>query len=121
MNSSFEQVLAELGVSAKAMDDAEASVAFLLLEPDADIQIASSAIEGLGVFAKTNFQPGVVIGPARINSTWTAAGRFMNHFDTPNVAARRAGTDLNFIALQAIQPGDELTVDYRQVKQEMLL
>ena len=83
---------------------------------------APSPIEGKGIFATANIEPGEHIGPARIAGKRTPLGRYTNHAKKPN--AEMIAFDTGNIALVATQfiagskggnMGDEITVDYRKV------
>lgn len=85
------------------------------------IKVSDSPIEGRGLFATANIQPGEIIAPARINGLRTIAGRFTNHSTAPN--ARMVQVGANDIALMAIRPiqgchggedGEEITINYRE-------
>jgi SET domain-containing protein len=64
---------------------------------------------------------GDVIAPARIADNRTVAGRYVNHSKSPNCEyVKWPDGDIYLVAKTNIQgakggePGDELTVDYRQ-------
>lgn len=85
------------------------------------VKVASSPIEGKGLFATSTFAANEMIAPARINGMRTPAGRYTNHSATPN-AVMSAGSDgdIYLIALRSIagcaggQNGEEITIDYRE-------
>lgn len=85
------------------------------------MMVADSRIEGRGVFATAAIAPGEVIAPARIAGKRTPAGRYTNHSATPNAQmVQQPGGDIFLVALRQIdgctggQPGEEITIDYRQ-------
>ena len=84
------------------------------------IKTAKSQIDGIGLFATANIDPGEVIAPARIDGKRTIAGRFTNHSRNPNAVMVINGNDINLVALTNINgckggiDGDEITVDYRE-------
>lgn len=89
----------------------------------ARISIRDSAIEGRGVFVSCPVDAGNVVAPARIQGFRTMVGRYTNHSARPNARAVLTDTgDLMFVALRRIEgcrggdSGEELTVDYRQVR-----
>lgn len=85
------------------------------------IKVADSLIEGKGLFATADIEPGELIAPARLGEKRTIAGRYTNHSPMPNAAmARGFGNDIILIATTRItgcaggQNGDEITIDYRE-------
>ena len=79
--------------------------------------IASSAIEGQGVFASTDIASGGRIAPGRIGSLRTPVGRYANHSSFPNTQYILAGDNIDMYAIKNIRENEELTVDYRQADQ----
>jgi hypothetical protein len=84
------------------------------------VKVGPSAIEGKGLFATADIEPGEFIAPARVLGKRTPAGRFTNHSLTPNAEMQRGiGSDINLIALSPIsgchggQDGEEITINYR--------
>lgn len=86
-----------------------------------NIMTGDSQIEGKGLFATSKFSAGDLIAPASIEGMYTRAGRYANHSRDPN--AKLILLDNNVVVLEAIktiegchggQPGDEITIDYRQ-------
>ena len=80
-----------------------------------------SAIEGYGMRATANIQPGEVIAPARLAGKRTPAGRYTNHSPEPNARFEPLPNgDLLLVATAAIEgcrggrDGEEITIDYRQ-------
>jgi len=89
---------------------------------DCSVIIANSAIEGRGVFATRNIPAMSFIGMTRIGGKRTPIGRFANHSATPNAVMKiNSDLDVELISTREIsgcrggQPGEEITVDYRQV------
>lgn len=85
------------------------------------VMVATSFIDGKGLFATGNFAPGDVIAPARVDGRRTPAGRFINHSKTPNAEMLPLPNgDIECVAMRAIAGcrggniGEEITVDYRQ-------
>ena len=112
----FERWLAELGLTT-AMVLAHPVAA---VEPGlggCNFQVAESPIAGMGVFATTAIDAGDIIA-ARGLDTFSLLARYMNHSPNPNVRAE--GNEL--VALRRIagcrggQRGEELTVNYRELK-----
>lgn len=84
------------------------------------VEIVSSDIEGMGVFVTRAFQGGEMIGPARVGGMRTQIGRYANHSQFPNgrMVVVENG-DIFLEALRGINPGEEVTVNYRQVRSEL--
>lgn len=85
------------------------------------IKVATSIIDGKGLFATAPISSGEVIAPARIGGNRTPAGRYTNHSPSPNammVALPNGNIDLvsirNISGSFGGSVGDEITVNYRQ-------
>lgn len=86
-----------------------------------NVRVMASPIEGLGIFLSAPIEPFHVIAPARVGGKRTPAGRYTNHAARPNAAmVLRLDGDIDLVAISRIegckggQPGDEVTIDYRQ-------
>lgn len=113
----YETFLVENGLTQQAMDEAKAQCNdFVPMPKDAKVCVAWSAIEGVGVRSLSGFETGDTVAPAKIAQRWTAAGRFTNHDANANVEMRNG----NFIAVRPIRLGEEITVNYRQVKEALV-
>ena len=84
------------------------------------IKKGKSKIEGVGIFATANIDPGELIAPARIDKKRTIAGRFTNHSAFPNAKMIQGSKDnIDLISIQQIsgchggQDGEEITINYR--------
>lgn len=121
----FHALLDEWGISPYQARVASEDVGDqMLMPPDAGANaiVRRSAIEGRGVFVQVPANPGDILAPARIAGKRTFAGRFANHSRTPNAQFVERNGDAYLVATAAIAPfcsetvpGDEVTVDYRQV------
>lgn len=80
---------------------------------ESGVDIHPSTIEGMGVFAARNFEPGDRIGTVRIGTLRTPIGRFTNHSANPNSEFRVGGKGLEAFAIRPINKGQEITVCYR--------
>lgn len=85
------------------------------------IKVGDSNIEGKGLFATADIEPGEVIAPARIGDKRTIAGRYTNHAQRPNATVVRNGhKGIDLVALRQIggchggHDGEEITIDYRE-------
>lgn len=120
----FFAVLDEYGFTpyqARALSENAADQIPMPVEEWSSVVIRKSAIEGRGVFVQVPAQAGDILGPARIGSKRTPAGRYANHSLTPNAVFVAQGRDVYLMATEEIAPfcsetvpGDEVTVDYRQ-------
>ena len=119
----YQQMLAEFGVTeefARAESEREDNMIDLPYG-SYKIKVGDSNIEGKGLMATADIQPGEIIAPARIGDKRTIAGRYTNHSSTPNAAPVRNGTSgIDLVALREISgchgghDGEEITIDYRE-------
>ena len=79
--------------------------------------IASSPIEGQGVFANEDLSAGSRIAPARIGAFRTPVGRYTNHSLNANSYFAISDSGVDLIAAVNILKGEELTVNYRTALQ----
>lgn len=77
--------------------------------------LGPSAIQGQGLFAREAISAGQQVAIARLGSRRTVAGRLTNHSPLPNCRFEPMPDGLLMVSRHAIDPGEELTVDYRQV------
>jgi hypothetical protein len=85
------------------------------------VALTHSQREGLGIFSKLNFQKGTAIVPARMDGKRTPAGRYTNHSANPNaIFTKLDGDHIALVAEKDIEAGDEITVDYRQARNEAI-
>ena len=80
-----------------------------------DIYQAPSNIEGQGMFAGKPFKKGDLIGLAHSNGQPASQlGRMHNHDEnSPTMISKKSGNDRFVFAAKDLQPGDELTTNYR--------
>lgn len=80
-----------------------------------DIYQAPSNIEGEGMFAGKPFKKGDLIGLAHSNGQPASQlGRMHNHDEnSPTMISKKSGNDRFVFAAKDLQPGDELTTNYR--------
>ena len=85
------------------------------------VMVTQSTIEGRGMFATADIEPGERIAPARISGKRTPAGRYVNHSASPNAEfVLLPNGDLDLVALEKIKGNQggrtesEITIDYRQ-------
>ena len=88
------------------------------------LTIAKSKIQGLGLFTKLFAPKGVNFGVSHYKIKdeiiRTPLGGFVNHSDNPNVKIERMKKTrhFNIITLRVINPGEELTGKYMNLKKE---
>ncbi len=114
MKTDYENFLSEIGLTEWQMNQCKGSVK-MDCDPCEKVSINVSQIQGFGVFADEFIAPDEIVAPAFTEKGWTEAGRYANHSPLPN--AKLAGND--FLAVKPIKEGEEITVNYRQVKTEM--
>jgi SET domain len=117
----FALFLSEIGATQHQLDEAAKHVGVVGIPVGFShyVFVAASPIDGMGVFSKKRFDPGEFIAPGRINEDWTIVGRFTNHSKTPNSRVLKEGDLLNHYASVPIGELEEITLDYRQVRNEL--
>jgi SET domain len=122
----FQRAIAELGFREEEVRRISENTSDLAPLPDAvdsPVIIARSNIQGQGVIATRNIAAGQLIGFARTGNLRTPLGRYCNHAAKPNARMIDCDDKIALVALCDIagsrggQPGEEITVDYRQVAQ----
>lgn len=84
-------------------------------EWNTDIAIKPSEIAGVGLFTGIAIKEGEFIAVVRLNGNRYTAGRFTNHSPFPNaIFVRNEEGNLSLEALEDIEKGVEVTIDYRQ-------
>jgi hypothetical protein len=114
IRNDFARFLIELGVTPNAMKAAARTARYIRVRCAA-ARIARSTIHGRGVFMRIPAPRGASLLTARWAGAWTTYGRFANHSPNPSAFMRGA----NFVSSRALKPGDEVTVNYRQVRREL--
>ena len=88
------------------------------------LTIKESPIHGLGLFATEKIDKGVNLGKSHYATESdiirTPLGGFTNHSDDPNIKIKRMKKTRYFyiITLRVINPGEELTGKYMNLKQK---
>jgi hypothetical protein len=77
--------------------------------------LGRSVIHGRGLFCTLPVPEGKPVAMARVGVCRTVAGRLTNHSPLPNCRFEAAPDGLAMVARRTLTPGEELTVDYRQV------
>lgn len=78
-------------------------------------KIGKSQIEGKGLIVKEPIREGELIGLAHIDDQPTdVVGKYHNHEDEPSAASVQMGNKRYLFALRELNPGDEITTDYRK-------
>lgn len=119
----YHRLLAEYGIEHETARAQSVNTSDLIPFPHGSykVMVTDSPIEGRGLFATSDIEPGEFICMARVGEGRTPAGRYTNHSCTPN--ARFSLTEHGDLMMHATAPikgmrgglvGDEITVDYRQ-------
>ena len=78
-------------------------------------KVGKSKIEGKGLIVKEPIREGELIGLAHINDQPTdIVGKYHNHSEEPSAANVKMGNKRYLYALRELNPGDEITTDYRK-------
>lgn len=115
----FDAFIKGLGISPEALRDAKAKFTPCSFLPS-HLELGASGIEGEGVFARRPVREGEMVANAIEDGHWTEAGLRVNHAVIPNVKIERHGNAHRFIATRSIDRGDEITTNYRQIKEAIL-
>lgn len=110
----FGRFLEEIGLTQAQMDAAAAAMPAPRKEANARYSVRPSGIHGVGCFANERISGRV--GTLKCGE-WFEAGRYINHSPTPNAVARMESGAL--VAYGEIGAGEEITLDYRQVRNSM--
>ena len=82
--------------------------------------IGISDIQGKGYFIENDVLSGDVIATSTIDGKRTDAGRYINHATHPNSMIQgEDSNNLTIIAIKDISAGTEITLNYRQVHEEV--
>jgi transposase len=79
------------------------------------LDVKESRIHGVGLFSDVDHNKGAIICPARVGPNRTIAGRYTNHAFEPNAAMVVTSDGVDLVAIKDIEPGHEITVNYRDV------
>ena len=80
-------------------------------------KIGKSKIEGAGkgLLVKKAYREGEIIGLAHIDDQpATSIGKFHNHSEEPTAGSIKIDNRRYLVAMRDLEPGDEITTDYRQ-------
>lgn len=113
----YSLMVESMGVSEDEIQKQVANEADMMAMPDEyDLAfVGESMIQGKGYIADQLISGGDLIAPARIGDFRTEAGRYTNHALNPNAAMVICGSGVDLMALKDIEPGEEITVNYRDV------
>ena len=112
----YEKMITDLGYTEKEVREISENTADFIEDDNNNIEIRDSDIEGKGVFSKKDIEKGEVVGIARIKLNRTSLGRYANHSFNNNAKAEINGDEALFTATETINSGDEITVNYNQVR-----
>lgn len=120
----FSRVVSAAGFTPQTVreqSEAEHDMVAMPAAYEGAVTVRPSTIEGLGVFAPSPVDEGAVIGPARWYGMRTPIGRYANHHPSPNAFFHQDSFgNVWAVALRPIRgcrggdPGEEITIDYRQ-------
>lgn len=113
----YSLMVESMGVSEDEIQKQVSNEADMMAMPDEyDLAfVGESIIQGKGYIADQLISGGDLIAPARIGDFRTEAGRYTNHALNPNAAMVVCGSGVDLVALKDIEPGEEITVNYRDV------
>lgn len=74
----------------------------------------NSQLHGLGLFSLFNLQSGETIAPGQRHGKRCLAGRYVNHSPIPNSRFVVVENGLDLVAIEPIERGTEITVNYRE-------
>ena len=120
--SDFDLFLSEVGLTRADMDRARSRVTFASLSAHEQVRvvIGQSKIDGLGVFAKRLLHDGEPVAPVMFQYYWSSTGRYLNHSAQPNVRVEKKPDGFWFVAAHDIAQHEELTVNYRDVREAIV-
>lgn len=120
MDDNFHEVIETMGLTKMDLENAEKRMPPPLPKlPNEEYRIGNSKIDRTGVMSLGNFLPQDKIATLNIKGDWTEIGRFANHSPSPNMVSFKNGDTLVAFASRSINPGDELTLDYLQVRESL--
>lgn len=113
----YSLMLDSMGMTELQVQEQVTNEADMMAMPDEyDLAfVGESVINGKGYIADQFISGGDLIAPARIGDFRTDAGRYTNHALNPNAAMVICGSGVDLMALKDIEPGEEITVNYRDV------
>lgn len=113
----FAAFLNEIGITQVQMDAAAAMMPSPIpRQPGEGYCVLPSPIQGMGCFATRDING--LIGKMRHGNEWYEAGMYINHSPTPNAYA--VVQESMIAAYGAVSAGEEITLDYRQVRKCIL-
>lgn len=113
--SDFDQFITEMGITHQRLAVSKATIPRPAKTERELVEPRPSKIEGEGAFATQSFAAGDLIAPIRENGAWTLTGLLVNHAFDPNAIFEAD----ELIALKPIDLGEEITLNYRQVRDKL--
>ncbi len=120
LENDYLNMINAMGFSESEVRQISENIADLIDAPIYGVSVRDSQIQGKGVFADRDFSAGEQIGAARKGDKRTLLGRYANHSFTPNAKPENADGEMIFIATTDIAEGEEITVDYRAVRNQAI-
>lgn len=108
----YKELLKEFGLTQEDMDRAAETLPTPLQEPGRPYYLAPSDIQGMGVYASRDVRG--MIGKMKVGDEWYEVGRYVNHAKYPNAVAVKSENTL--FCYGEVKEGEEITLDYRQVR-----
>jgi hypothetical protein len=110
----YSLFLAQIGLNQEEMDKIVQIESDLVEMPEMySVELKSSKVHGLGMFALKEFEAGEIVCAGRLNGKRTPAGRYINHSFESNIVPQLIGDDIYAVATKKIYANEELLVDYR--------
>lgn len=113
----YFNMVKELGLNESQIRIESENEADMIFDSIDGVETKESAIEGTGCFASRRFKEGESVGDARLDEKRTLLGRYTNHSGTPNLDIKINADSVEFLAKKDIKEGEELTIDYKLVRQ----
>jgi hypothetical protein len=119
-SADFRDFLNEIGVTQEQMDAAALTMPDPIeIDGDRRHRVLPSTIEGLGVFSGGSFEVGGRVCTLMTGGKWTVCGRYVNHDPDSSIRAVVEAGVVVGRAMRHIEEGDEITLNYRQVKEAL--
>ncbi|WP_382155497.1 SET domain-containing protein [Hydrogenophaga sp. ANAO-22] len=117
MHDDYQRFLAEYSLAKASVTAVVADMRdHIEMPPGYDsFALGRSRIHGRGLFCTLPVPEGKPVAMARVGACRTVAGRLTNHSPLPNCVFVPEPEGLVMLSRRTLTPGEELTVDYRQV------
>lgn len=122
MMTDYQLFLTENGLTEESMQESLRAVDAGGLSGECPyVRLGDSQIPeaGKGIFASEPIDIYFNLSPIFERDKWTLAGRYVNHSKAANTVAVRSEKGFDLVATKNITQGEEITSNYRQVKNAM--